>query len=141
MKQVPGHTVLLEVTSLEQLAALARVQPWLLFGATPKISLQLPLISAAQQRTTEKRLNFWLEVCGCTAGALLVLASLAWYVVGAAPAFDGTLGAVLRRVVVVIGVGMVGKAAALLSTRLLFIADTSLFVFRLRHEAQRRCAT
>lgn len=78
----------------------------------------------------ERRLDFWRQVCGCHAGALCALAALAWCIFGYDHASASTLGAVLRGVAVVIGAGVLGKAAAVIVARAAFIAETALFIRR-----------
>jgi|SRR5215213_4034804 len=128
----------IEVTSPQQLVALADRRPWRWFMPAKKIRLRIPSGGQALQQATERRLNFWRGVCGCQAGALLVLAALTWFILGPAQTFDTTLEAVLHGGALVIGAGILGKSVTVLCARAMFIAEAAFFVWRIRREAQQR---
>lgn len=121
----------------------ATMHPWRWFAHQPKISLQIENVENSFLKLTEKRLNFWLGVCGCQAGAVFVLASLAWIVFGSG-GFASTLTAVLYACAIVIGAGIAGKISAILGARAMFIADAALFSWRadrFSHAAQQKRMT
>lgn len=130
------HADVLEVTSLEQLAAITDVRPWRWIVSPKTISLRIPSVDRAVQQATERRLNLSRAACGCQVGALLVLVSLVWYVSGPARAFDATLEAVLYGGALAVGVGILGKAVTVLIARAIFIAEGAFFVRRIRREAR-----
>lgn len=103
--------------------------------------MQIVGMESSVQQATEKRLNLWLGVCGCQAGALFALAALAWCVWGPAQAFDPPFNAVLYGCAIVIGAGVVGKVLTVLSARAMFIADASFFAWRIKRAVQQRRLT
>ena len=118
---------ILQVTSADQLATLAGLR--LRWSSPAAISLSLPFVETGLQRTVERRLNFLRGVCGCQAGALFALGALAWSI-ASPPDAGSTLGAVLRAAAFVVGMGILGKALALLGARALFASQASRLVRR-----------
>jgi hypothetical protein len=127
----------LEVSSIEQLAALADVRPWRWFTPAATISLRIPSVGRALQETTERRLNFLRGVCGCQAGALFVFVSLAWYVAGPAQELDLT-ASVVRGGALVVGAGILGKVLTVVIARAIFVSEATLFAWRIRRTVQQR---
>lgn len=78
----------------------------------------------------ERRLIFWRQVCGCQMGALCALVALGWYICGYDNASASTSGAVLRGVAVVITAGLLGKGAAVIVARAVYISEMALFIRR-----------
>lgn len=128
-----GETLV--VTSPERLVAMATALAWKSIFVRRKLSLQMDARAGISQQAIEKRLNFWLAVCGCQAGGLCVLAALAWYLMSGAGALDFTLNAVLYGCAIGLGAGIVGKIAVMLGARMLFVGDALLASRRMRRAA------
>lgn len=122
--------IAVEVRSIQQLVSLADPRPWRWAMSAKAISLQIPSVGKSLQQATQRRLNFWHQVCGCHAGALFALAALAWYIYSQEHTSASTLGAVLRGVAVVIAAGVFGKAAVVIVARAVFIAEAAFFIRR-----------
>jgi|FEC22Drversion2_1045045.scaffolds.fasta_scaffold00387_3 hypothetical protein len=124
----------LEVTSPDQLAALAA--PLSQWSPLATLSLNLPFVEAELQRKSERRLNFLRGVCGCQAGALFALAALAWSIAGPpsilVPESGSTPVMVLHAAAFVVGMGILGKALAIVAARAVFASLAALLVRRAR---------
>jgi hypothetical protein len=120
-----------EVRSPEQLAAVAALRPLRRFISAKRLLLRIPSVKAPLQQATERRLNFWLRVCGCQAGALLLLAALAWQIGVLSRAHATPVKAVLLGSMLVAAAGIVGKAISLLIARAMFMAEAALFLRRI----------
>ena len=125
----------LEVTSLDELAALAGLR--LRWPTPAMIALRLPFVETAVQQATERRLNFLRGVCGCQAGALFALAALAWSIASPAPESGSTLAVVLHAAAFVVGMAILGKALAILAARAIFASQASWLARRARRLAER----
>ena len=121
---------LFEVRSPKQLAAVAGLWPLKPFMSAKRLLLRIPSVQASLQQATERRLNFWLGVCGCKAGGLLFLAALAWQIGGPSRVHASRIEAVLLGAVWVIAAGIVGKMVTVLIARAIFIAEIALFLHR-----------
>jgi hypothetical protein len=64
----------------------------------------------------QTRLDFWRNVCGCNVGALVALATLAWYI-SQDHGDVSTLGAVLRGAAIVVAAGLLGKLVTIALAR------------------------
>lgn len=117
-----------EVTSPEQLAVLAGLRPFRPFLSMKRLSLQMPSVQGAPQDAAERRLNFWLGVCGCKPGGLLLLVALIWRIAGHSRTEAWTLEGVLVAAGWVVAAGVVGKLAALLIARVMVLATTASFL-------------
>ena len=86
------------------------------------------------QATTEKRLNFWRQVCGCHIGALLLLAILGWRIpiILRKPDWIWTTLAAEVGIALLVAVG--GKVLAIMGARLLLAVDIAVFVRRTRRK-------
>ena len=86
------------------------------------------------QATTEKRLNFWRQVCGCHIGALLLLAILVWRIptMLSTPDWNWTTLAAEVGIALLAAVG--GKVLTIMGARLLLAVDIAVFVRRTRRK-------
>lgn len=96
------------------------------------VTLQLSYIDSRLQATTERRINFWRQVCGCQIGALLLLAMLVWRIptMLRTPYWNWTALATEAGVVLLAAVG--GKVLAIMGARLLLAIEIAVFLRRTR---------
>jgi hypothetical protein len=121
---------LVEVRSPEQLAVVGGVRALRPFTPAKRLLLRMPSVQAPLQHATERRLNFWLGVCGCKAGGLMFLAALAWQIGDPSRAHASILEAVVLGAGSVVAAGIVSKVATVLIARALFITEIALFLRR-----------
>jgi hypothetical protein len=127
-----------EVSSPDQLAAVARARPVGRFMSAKRVRLRLSSVPHPLQEATERRLNFWLGICGCQLGALVLLGTLGWQI-GAAPrTHDSVLEAVLFTGGLSLAAGLLGKSMAVLFARAMFMAEAAWFLWRIRRDARER---
>ena len=125
-----NDTEAIAVRSPEQLAAVAGLRPFRPLTTAKRLSLQLPLVQASLQHDVERRLNFWLGICGCKSGGLLMLAALVWQIGINSRVHAWTLKEVLLAAGWILTAGVTGKVVALLTARAVFIAEIALFLHR-----------
>jgi hypothetical protein len=89
-------------------------------------------------RATERRLSYWRSVCGCRAGALFLLAALVWQIVNPPHGHDSTLHAVLRGAGLGIAAGLLGKVAAILLARAIYLSEVAWRAWRSKRRARER---
>jgi len=127
-----------EVRSVEQLAAVAGFRSLRQFMSPQRLLLRIASVQRPLQQATERRLNFWLGVCGCRVGALLFLGELAWQIEGPSRAHASILEAVLLGGGWVVAAGILGKATAVLIARAMFMAEAALFLQSIRRGPEER---
>jgi hypothetical protein len=71
----------------------------------------------------ERRLTFWLNVCGCQTGALLTLSALVWRVSVALHQPLPTWGTMASHLGWVLGAALLGKVGGLAIGRVLLVLD------------------
>jgi hypothetical protein len=123
-----NDTEALVVRSPEQLAVVAGLRPFRPLTTAKRLSLQLPSVHASLQHPVERRLNFWLGICGCKSGGLLLLAALVWQIGINSRVHAWTFKEVLLAVGWILTAGVTGKVVALLIARAVFIAEITLFL-------------
>jgi ABC-type iron transport system FetAB permease component len=123
------------VRTPEQLAAVARIRPLWQFMAEKRLVLQFTSLDDRLQQAAERRLNFWLSVCGCQAGALFFLTALVWQIAQRSHAHAPIPEAVLLIGGTAVAAGIVGKAAAILAARAIFLAQAARFIRTIRRES------
>lgn len=121
---------LVEVISPEQLAAISGFRSLRLFMARKQLRLRIPSPHAAMQQATERRLNFWLGVCGCKVGGVLFLAAVMWQLYAQRQDDAPALMAILHASWQVLAAAIAGKMAAILLARAAFMVDIALFQHR-----------
>ena len=104
-------------------AELLRTIPLLGFRPRGRLSVRVPAMDPGIQRGWERRLGFWLDACGCQAGALLAVSALVWRISVILHESPHTWGAVLAHVGWVLGAAVVGKVAGLAIARVLLVLD------------------
>lgn len=96
------------------------------------VTLLLPFLEADLQATTEKRFNFWRTVCGCQAGALLLLATLGFRLPAILRTPQWSLAALAKEGGIALSAALAGKVFAIVGARLLLAVDVVLFRRRAR---------
>lgn len=124
------------ITSLAELRRVTHAPVWSSFVHTDAPTLRLERATDAELRDWQRRLDRYLYACGCTSGAIALIAAVA--VVAAIQFVAGVdFGSVLRTVGVWVGVALVaalvGKTAGLawaqVQRRRLY-AEIDLFIHR-----------
>ena len=80
------------------------------------------------QATTEERLNFWRQVCGCHIAALLLLAILVWRIPIMLRKPDWSWSTLAAEVGIALLAAVGGKVLAIVGARLLLAVDIAVFV-------------
>lgn len=96
------------------------------------VTLRLPFLEADLQAATERRLNFWRTVCGCQAGALLLLATLGVRLPAMLRAPEWTLATLAIEGGIAVLAALAGKVSAIIGARLLLAVDVALLQRRAR---------
>jgi hypothetical protein len=123
---------LVVVGSREQLAAVAGLPSLLRLSGPGRIALRIPDVPLTLQEATERRLAFWLAVCGCQPGALCLFAAIAWLWAYPLPS-QGSFGRdLLAGGGAALAAAITGKVVALAIARVARVAETAFFLRSIR---------
>ena len=99
------------------------------------VTLQIPFLDARLQSAAELRFNFWRKVCGCSLGALTLLATLGIRIPAMLRTPDWTLRALATEAGIALLAALAGKALAMAGARILLAVDVTLLRRRARQPA------
>ncbi len=120
---VPRHVARYVLTSADDVNGLLNAIPLLGLGFRSSVTILAPTLSTDAQHRWERRLGFWLNACGCQAGAYLALGALVWRSILVRQGLGLTWGTAMASFGWVLAAAIVGKLAGLAVARMLLLLD------------------
>ena len=111
------------LTDASDLRALRHKVHRLRWWSRATVVVRAPSMDPRAQDRWGRRLTFWLHACGCLPGGMVALGAIVWRSILAMDQPPRTIASAATHLAWILGAAVAGKAAGLLTARVLFVVD------------------